>query len=48
MIEEEDGNDSPTVQYPSSTELQGRGIELVQSAGKITYCLNALPSSGRL
>lgn len=33
MIDEAEGNDLPTVQYPSSTELQGRGIELVQSAG---------------
>jgi len=39
MIEEEDGNELPTVQYPSSTELQGRGIELLQSAGKSTYNL---------
>jgi len=37
MIEEEDGNESPTVQYPSSTELQGRAIELLQSSGISTY-----------
>ena len=35
MVEEEDCNDTAIVQYPSSTELQGRAIELVQPSGNI-------------
>ncbi|KAG0624343.1 hypothetical protein M758_3G240900 [Ceratodon purpureus] len=30
MVEEEDGNETAIVQYPSSTELHGRAIELLQ------------------
>lgn len=35
MVEEEDGNEQATVQFPSSTELQGRAIELAQPAGNV-------------
>lgn len=38
MVEEEDGNEQATVQFPSSTELQGRAIELAQPAGGPKHC----------
>lgn len=31
--EDDNGGTEPIVQYPNSTELMGRGIELVQSQG---------------
>lgn len=42
MVDEEDGNETAIVQYPSSTELQGQAIELVQPAGNIKYLLTDL------
>lgn len=35
MVEEDEGNESPSVQFPSSTDLEGRAIELVQPSGNI-------------
>ncbi|XP_024381679.1 kinesin-like protein KIN-14N [Physcomitrium patens] len=38
MVEEDEGNESPSVQFPSSTDLEGRAIELVQPSGGPKHC----------
>ena len=35
LLEDEDVEESAVVQYPSSTELQGRAIELNQPSGRV-------------
>lgn len=46
--EKESAGEPPILQYPTSAELAGRGVELVPAAGEASSLINVKPACGEI